>query len=160
MTGAKIMLQTGMAAARDGMAGLAGATWMITLPQRQRAYRGHPAGRSRPGLPRGDRTGLIAVTFGNRAILAPDHVTLSVRWEPVEPGDELTVLLDGTVTLAPGATRGQCELTLAGTCEVPVEALTPDACEQLGRELSEACREFIANVADDVTRAAAEPGPP
>lgn len=155
MTGAKILLETGMQAASDGLADLAGATWMMSLPQRQAAYRGHPAGRGRPGLSADDGTALVAVTFGNRAILASDRVILSVRWEPVEPGDECTVLLDGSVTLAPAAAREQSVLTLAGTFEMPTGALTPDACEQLRRELSEASWEFITSVADDVTSAAA-----
>lgn len=154
MTGAEIMLETGMQAARDGLADLAGSTWIMSLPQRQAAYHGHPAGRGRPGLPADEGTGLVAVTFGNRAVLAQECVILSVRWEPMEPGDEFTVLLDGSVTLAPAAAPEQSVMTLTGTCETRAGAMTPDACEQLSRELSEASREFITNVADDVTHAA------
>ncbi len=154
MTGAKIMLETGMQAARDGLIELAGATWMMSLPQRQAAYRDHPAGRARPHLSADDGTGLVAVTFGDGVVLAAGRVTLSVRWEPVEPGDEFTVLLDGSVTLAPAATRERSELVLAGTCAMPRRALTPEGCEQVRRELDEASREFITSVADGLVHAA------
>jgi hypothetical protein len=63
--GAKIMLSTGLDAARDGLASLADASWLMSLPLRQEAHHGHPAGRARPGLPApGSGTGLVAVTFG------------------------------------------------------------------------------------------------
>jgi hypothetical protein len=56
---AKIMLNTGIGAPRDGLAELADSGWMMNLPQRQEAYcghsagytTGHPAGHARPGLP-------------------------------------------------------------------------------------------------------------
>lgn len=158
MTGAKIIVDTGMDAARHGLADLAGVNWMMSLPQRQAAYAGHPAGRGRPGLSADGGAGLVAVVFGNIAAPAPDRIVLSVCWEPVEPGDEFTVQLHGSINLAPAAERGHCALTLTGICQVPPGALTADGREQVRLELMEASREFITSVARDVTRAAG-PGP-
>jgi hypothetical protein len=143
-----------MDAVRDGLASLAGAGWIMSLPQRQAAYRGHPAGRARPGLAADGGAGLVAVTFGKMANPAADRMVLPVRWEPVEPGDELTVQLNGSITLDPAATRERSALTLAGFCQVPPGAVTPDSRGQTGLELMEASREFITSVARDVTRAA------
>jgi len=154
MTGAKVILETGLQDARDGLIDLAGATWMMSLPQRQAAYRDHPAGRARPGLSADDGTGLVAVTFGDSAILAADRVILSVRWEPVEPGGARAVLLDGSIVLSAAAARDQGMLTLSGTCEMPTGALTPVAYEQVRRELDEASLKFITSVADSVIDAA------
>lgn len=154
MTGAKIMLGTGIQAARDGLISLAGATWMMSLPQRQAAHRDHPAGQARPGLSAGHGTALVAVTFGDSAVLAAEHVIVSVRWEPVEPGDAPVVLLDGDLTLAPAAGPGQSVLTMAGTCAVATGALTPEAREQVRRELDEASLEFLISVADSVIHGA------
>ena len=153
MTGAKIILDTGMDAVRDGLAGLVRASWMMSLPLRQAAYCGHPAGRGRPGLAADGGAGLVAVTFGDMLGPAPDRMVLPVRWEPVEPGDELTVEWHGSITLAPAATRERSALTLAGFCQAPSGALIPDGRQQVRLELMEASREFITTVARDVTRA-------
>jgi hypothetical protein len=158
MTGAKIILDTGMDAARDGLVGLAGISWMMSLPQRQAAYAGPPAGRGQPGLCADGGAGLIAVTFGDLEAPAPDHVVLPVCWEPAEPGDEFTVRLHGSIILAPAAEHGRSALTLTGVCPVPPGALTPDGREQVRLEFMEASREFITGVARDVARAAG-PGP-
>ena len=150
MTGAKIILDTGMDAAREKLAGLAGAGWMMSLPQRRAAYAAHPAGKGRQGS-RGDGgAGLIMVMFGPIAVPAPDRVVLPVTWEPVEPGDEFTVQLQGNITLAPAAEHGHSALTLAGFCGLPPGALTAESREQVRLELMEASREFITSVARDV----------
>lgn len=153
MTGAKVILATGLDAARDRLAALAGASWMMSLPQRRAAFAAHPAGKGRP-WPQPDRgTGLVAVMFGPLAAPAADRVVLPVTWEPVESGDEFTVQLDGNITLAPAAEHGHVALTLAGFCRTPPGALTADGREQATLELSEASRDFITSVAHDVTRA-------
>jgi hypothetical protein len=151
MTGAKIILYTGMDVARDRLAGLAGASWMMSLPQRRAAYSGHPAGRGRPGMAPDGGAGLIAVTFGGMTVPAADHVVLPVGWEPVEPGDEFTVQLAGNIVLAPAAAPGRTALTLSGACQVPPGALTPGGCDQVRLELIEASREFITSVARDIS---------
>jgi hypothetical protein len=46
---------------------------------------------------------------------AADRVVMPVCWEPVEPGDEFTVQLDGAITLTPAAALAGSTLTLAGT---------------------------------------------
>ena len=153
------MLDTGMDAARDGLAGLAGVSWIMSLPQRQAAYSGHPAGRGRPGLYADGGAGLIVVMFGDIAAPAADRLVLPVSWEPVEPGDEFTGQLRGSITLAPAVEQGHSALTLAGICQVPPDARTPDGRGQVRLEFMEASREFITSVARDVTRAAgAGPG--
>ena len=154
MTGAKIVLDTGMDAARDGLAGLAGASWIMSLPQRRAAHTGHPAGRGRPGPSADSGAGLVAVTFGTVAAPAPDRIVLPVYWEPVEPDDELTVQLVGTIILAPATTPGRIALTMSGACQPPPGAWPPDRREQARLEILEASREFITSVARDVTRAA------
>lgn len=150
MIGAKIMLNTGMDAARDRLAGLAGASWMISLPHRRAASGGHPAGRARPGLPADGGPGLVAVTFGNMAVPAAARVLLPVRWESVEPGDQFTVLLDGDITLAPATAQGRSSLTLAGVCRMPPGALTAGDRERARLQATEASREFITSVARTV----------
>jgi hypothetical protein len=160
MTGAKVILATGMDAARDKLAGLAGASWMMSLPQRRAAFAAHPAGKGRPGPHPGDGTGLIAVMFGLLAAPAADRVVLPVTWEPVAPGDECTIQLDGTITLAPAAEQGSVALTLAGFCRMPPGALNADGREQARLDFMEASREFITSVARDMTRAMGNaPGP-
>jgi hypothetical protein len=154
MTGAKIVLDTGMDAARDGLADLAGVSWMMSLPQRHAAYAGHPAGRGRPGLRADGGAGLVAVMFGDIEAPAADHIVLPVCWEPVEPGDELTVQLHGSITLAPAAGQGHSALTLTGIYQVPPGALTSAGREQVRLEFMEASREFVTSVARDVIRAA------
>ena len=150
MTGAKVILHMGTDAARDGLAGLAGASWVMSLPQRQAAYGGHPAGRGRPGMAAYGGAGMIAVTFGDMTAPAADHVVLPVSWEPVEPDDEFTVLLNGSITLAPATAPGCSALTLSGTCQVPPDAPTLGSRDQVRLELAEAAREFIISVARDI----------
>jgi hypothetical protein len=151
MTGAKIILHTGMDAACVGLASLAGASWMMSLPQRQAAWNGHPAGRGRPGMAADGGAGLIAVTFGEITAPAADHVVLPVEWEPVEPDNEFTLQLTGTIVLAPGTAQGCSALTLSGACQMPPAALTPDGGDQVRLELIEVAREFITSVARDIT---------
>lgn len=163
IAGARIVLYTGLDAARDGLAGLAGASWMMSLPRRRAAYTGHPAGRGWPGLSADGGARLVAVTFGNLTAPAADQFILPFRWEPVEPGHELIVQLSGSITLARAVACGHSALTVAGICKIPSAALAPDDFEQVRLELMEASREFITSVARDVTRAAGpgpEPGPP
>ena len=93
---------------------------------------------------------MIAVTFGDVTAPAADHIVLPVSWEPVEPDDEFTVQLTGSITLAPATEQGCSALTLSGACEVPPRALTPVGCDQARLELTEAAREFIISVARDV----------
>ena len=160
MTGAKVILSIGMDAARDKLAGLAGASWMMSLPQRRAAFAAHPAGKGRQVAHRGGATGLVAVMFGLLAEPAADRVVLPVTWEPVAPGDEFNVQLDGTITLAPAAEHGSVALTLAGFYRMPPGALTADGREQARLDFMEASREFITSVARDVTRAMGNaPGP-
>ena len=158
MTGAKIILNTGMDAARDNLAGLAGASWMMSLPQRRAAYAQHPAGRGKPGLRAEGGSGLVAVMFGDMATPAPDRVVLPVTWEPVEPGGEFTVQLDGNITLAPATEQGHSALTLTGACPMPPGALTAGARQHVRAELMDASREFITSVARDIIHTAG-PGP-
>ena len=152
MTGAKIVLHAGMEATRDGLAGLAGASWVMSLPLRQAAYRGHPAGRGRPGMAADGAAGLVAVTFGEITAPAADHIVLPVGWEPVEPDDEFTVQLSGSITLAPATAQGCCALTLSGVYQAPPRALTRDGRDQVRLELIEASREFITSVARDIIK--------
>jgi hypothetical protein len=162
IAGARIVLNARLDAARDGLAGLAGASWMMSLPRRRAAHNGHPAGRGRPGLSADGGTRLVAVTFGSVTTSAKDQMILPFRWEPVEPGDELTFRLSGSITLARAVACGHSALTLAGICRIPSGALAPDDFEQIRLELMEASREFITTVARDVNRAAgsaSEPGP-
>ena len=151
MTGAKIILHTEMDAACVRLASLAGASWIMSLPQRQAAWNGHPAGRGRPGMAADGRAVLTAVTFGEMTAPAGDHVVLPVGWEPVEPDDEFTVRLTGSIVLAPATEQGCSALTLSGACQVPPGAPTPDGCDQVRPELIEAAREFITSVARDIT---------
>ena len=164
--GAKIVLNTGIDAARDGLAELADRCWMMDLPQRRAAYRGHsaghptghPAGTARPGLPgSGGGPGLVAVTFGRPAASAGSGSVLPVRWESVEPGDEFTVLLDGDITLAPAAEQGDSTLSMAGSCRLPEGSLTADGYEQTRSQVIEAARAFISDVAATAARSA-DPG--
>ena len=151
MTGAKIILRTEIDAARDGLAGLAGVSWMMILPRRRAAYSGHPAGRGRPGIVADGGAGLIAVTFGVMTAPAADHIVLPVGWEPVEADDKFTVQLKGSVILAPAVAPGHSALTLTGVCQVPEAALTAGGRDQVRLELAETAREFITGVARDIT---------
>ncbi len=147
------MLDTGMNAVRDRLADLAGASWMMSMPQLQTAYTGHPAGRGRPGFSADDGTGLVAVTFGSLAAPATDRVVLPVRWEPVEPGDTFTVQLSGSITLAPAGGGARSARTMSGTYQMAAAPRSADCCEQLRPQLIEAAREFITSVATDIIRA-------
>ena len=154
MTGAKIILNTRTDAARDKLHGLTGATWIMPLPQRRAAYAQHPAGKGRPGLRADGGAGLVAVMFGAVAASAPDRIVLPVSWEPVEPGDDFTVQLDGNITLAPATEDGHSALTLAGACPMS-RAPSVRVREQVRLELMEASREFIASVAREIVEAVA-----
>jgi hypothetical protein len=164
--GAKIVLNTGIDAARDGLAELADRCWMMNLPRRQAAYRGHSAGHpsghaagtARPGLPgSGGEPGLVAVTFGRLAASTGSGAVLPVQWESVEPGDEFTVLLDGDITLAPDAEQGSSTLSMAGFCRLPEGILTANGYEQARAQVIEAARAFISGVAATAA-GSADPG--
>ena len=162
IAGARIVLNAGLDAERDGLAGLAGASWLMSLPQGRVAYNGHPAGRGRSGLSADGGTRLVAVTFGSVTTPAADQIILPFRWEPVEPGGELTVQLSGSITLAHAVARGHSALTMAGICQIPSGGLAPDDFEQVRLDLMDASWEFITSVARDVNPAAGsgpEPGP-
>jgi DNA-binding transcriptional LysR family regulator len=162
IAGARIVLDARLDAARDGLAGLAEASWMMSLPRRRAAYHGHPAGSGRRGSSDDRGARLVAVTFGSVTAPAADQIILPFRWEPAEPGGGLTVQLSGSITLARAVACGHSALTLAGICQIPSGALAPDDFEEIRLELMEASREFITTVARDVNRAAgsaSEPGP-
>jgi hypothetical protein len=148
--GAKIMLNAGLDAARDGLASLAEAGWLMSLPLRQEARHGHPAGCARAGLPApGSGNGLVAVTFGALPVVPGAPGVLPVHWESVEPGDMLAVLLAGDITPA-AATPGGSTLTLAGFCR-----LLPAGDGGYGQArleaVKEAARLFITDVGAAVT---------
>jgi hypothetical protein len=65
------------------------------------------------------------------------------------------VLLDADITLAPAAGEGRSTLTLAGVCRLPPGTLTTGDYELARRQVIEAARESITNIADTVTRSAA-----
>lgn len=151
--GAKIMLNTGLDAARDGLAVIAGSGWMMRLPP-QDPYNGHPAGRARPGQrASGSWPQLVAVTFGT---LHPGSAgMLPVQWESVEPGDEsAALLLAGGLTLA--SAWGHATLTLAGLCQLQPD---PDGGYAQARleAVRQAARSFITSVAVTIARSA-DPG--
>lgn len=142
------MLNTGISTARDGLASLADVGWLMNVPRYQDPYRGHPAGRARPApLIPGGRTGLVAVIFGSLSPLAGPTVTLPVRWESLEPGDECTVLLDGDIALAPLLAHAASILTLGGTCRMLPVALTEDGYKQARLQVTETARVFITSIA-------------
>jgi len=162
IAGARIVLNEGLDAARDGLAGLTGASWMMSLPQWRAAYTGHPAGRGRPGVPADGGARLVAVTFGSVTAPAADRLILPFQWEPLEPGHELTLQLSGSITLARAVARGHSALTMAGICQIPSGALVPDDFEQVRLKLMEASRAFVTTLARAVNPAAGsgpEPGP-
>lgn len=159
--GAKIMLSTAMDAARDGLAGLAGGGWLMSLPRREQPCCEHPAGSARPGLPRrGGGARLVAVVFGQSATAARSSVVLPVQWELVEPGDEFTILLDGDVVLAQAAGEDQPSLTLAGFCRMPGGALPADGDAGARAQLAEAARAFITSIAASLAPSVASAGEP
>jgi hypothetical protein len=135
---------------------------MMSLPQRRAAYHGHPAGRARRGQSADGEARLVAVTFGNVTTATAGQIILPFCWEPVEPRNEPTAALSGSITLARAVACGHSGLTVAAICRIPSGALHPDDFEQVRLELIEASREFITSVARDVNRAAGagqEPGP-
>jgi len=154
MMAVQIVLATRMDAAREKLGDLAGASWMLSLPQHRAAYAAHPAGRGRPGPRVESGAGLVAVAFGQIGDPARDRIALPVTWEPVEPGGAFTVQLDGDLTLAPAAERGHSVLTLTGSCWIPLGALAGDGREQVRLEFMEASREFITGVARYITGSA------
>jgi hypothetical protein len=167
--GAKIVLNTGIDNARDGLAALADSGWMMNLPRRQEAYygpsaghpTGHPAGRARPGLPASEGgPGPVAVTFGKPAPSGGSGTALPVQWESMELGDEFTVLLDGDITLTPAADQGHSTLTLAGFCRLPEGTLTVDGYAQARAQVTEAARTFMSSVAATAARCADPGGEP
>lgn len=163
IAGARIVLNEGLDAARDGLTSLTGASWMMSLPRRRAGHTGHPAGRGRPGVPADGEARLVAVTFGSVTTSATDRMILPFQWEPVEPGDELTFQLSGSITLARAVARGHSALTVAGICQIPSGALAPDDFEQVRLRLMEATREFSTALARAVNGAAGsgpEPGLP
>ena len=162
--GAKIMLSTGLDAAHDGLACLAGSSWLMSLLLWE-AHREHPAGKGRPGLPLpGSGHGLVAVTF-EAPHAGPGYAcALPVHWESVEPGDAFAVLLAGDITLSPAAAPWNSSLSLAGSCQLVPEAEIESGCGQARLQVvKEAARSFITSVAVAVARSAGpgpEPPPP
>jgi len=156
--GAKIMLNTGLDAARAGLASLADSSWMMTLPHRQATHpSGHPAGSTRPGLPGiGGGTGLVGVTFGAPAAAPGSSGSLAVQWESMEPCDALAVLLVGDIVLAPAASPGQSTLVLAGLCRL-LPAVGGGNEQARVEFLKEVARSFITSVAVAVANSA-DPG--
>jgi hypothetical protein len=151
MTGAKIVLNAGMDAVRAGLTDLAGAEWVMSLPQRRGAYARHPAGHGRPGMCADGGAGLVAVAFGDLEVPAADHLVVPVCWEPVEPGDGFTVRLEGSLTLAPASEQGRSALTLTGICQVLPSTVTAVGRERVRLEFKEASLEFVTSVARDLT---------
>jgi len=152
--GAKIVLNASAAAAREGLAGLAGGTWMLSVPQRRVARGGHPAGSALPCPAGPGRTGSVAVVFGDLAAAGcADVVVLPVRWESLEPGDEFTVLLDADITLDRVCGQETGVLTLAGVCRLS-GTLSADSHEHARTQITEAAGAFITSVADFVTGSA------
>jgi hypothetical protein len=152
--GAKIMLNAGVDDAREGLAGLAGDTWMLSVPLQRAARGGHPAGSALPRSARRGRTGSVAVVFADTIAADGPDAVLPVRWESLEPGDEFTVLLDADITLAPVAGRETGVLTLAGVCRLS-GTLDADTHEHARTQLTEMAGAFITSVADAVNRCAA-----
>lgn len=135
MIGAKILLATGVDAAREGLAGLAGNTWMLTLPHGRACRDAHPAGSALPRPPGGGRVESVAVMFGDLAEGDGLAAVLPVRWESLEPGDEFTVLLDADIAVASVCGHDYGVLTLTGVC-------------RLSTSLNSAAGMFISSVAD------------
>jgi hypothetical protein len=152
--GAKIVLNTGVDAAREGLGGLAGGTWMLSVPRQRAARAGHPAGSAPRGPAGPGRAGPVAVVFGDTIAARGPDVALPVRWESLEPGDEFTVLLAADITVAAVAGQETVMLTLAGVCRL---SGTLDAYphENARTQVAEMAGVFITSVADAVTRSAA-----
>jgi hypothetical protein len=160
MIGAKITLNTRIDAARDGLACLAGDSWLLSIPGRRWGRGGHPAGSALPGSASSGEPCPIAVTFGNLAERTTPSSVLPVRWESLEPGDTFAVLLDADIILAPAADQATGVLVLAGVCRLP-DSLDADGHEQARTRVSDAAKDFITSVATAVTLAAASgPGVP
>ena len=157
MVGAKILLSAELDTVREGLAGLSDTCWLMSLPLRQDAHHGHPAGSARPGLPAsGSEPRLVAVTFGTRPAGPGSCGALAVHWEPVEARDALGVLLAGNITPA-AAERGGSSLTLGGFCRLLPAA---DSSREQARldAVKEAARSFITSVAMAIVPAS-EPSP-
>jgi hypothetical protein len=152
--GAKIIINTSLDAARDGLATLASQGWAISLPG---ARPGHPAGQALPGRPAGGcLRGLVMVTFGTAAAAGE---VLPVQWESVERGEVFAaLLLSGDLTVSAAATPGCSTLALFGFCSL-LPAVVPDASqEQAARQVIKAlARLFITSVAAAIARSA-DPG--
>jgi hypothetical protein len=152
MIGAKITLNSPFESARDALGGLAGESWLFSIPHQHWGRGGHPAGSALPG-----QTCLVAVAFGNLAATSPSTCALPVRWESLEPGDRFTVVLDADIILVPGVDQAADVLVLAGVCRLP-GMLDADGHEHARTSLSDAAKSFITSVAGAVLCAAA-PGP-
>lgn len=147
------MLHAQMGDVRDGLADLAQVCWMMSLPERQDAYSGHPAGRGRAGMPADGGPGLVAVTFGDITTGTGPGAScvLPVSWEPAEAGSEGIAAADGSITVSGRAPAGSVALTLDGDCQTPPGGLTAAGYEQAGLAATEAARELIVGVARAVT---------
>lgn len=155
---AKITLNAEIGVARDGLASLAGGGWLMSLPRQRDTYRGHPAGSGRPGsVVPGGADGLVAVVFGTLLLPTGPAVTLPVRWEPLEAGDEGAIFLDGDITLAPLPGPAGSILTLGGTGRIIPAVLTEDGYKQARRQVIETARAFITSTALILT-GSAKPG--
>jgi hypothetical protein len=104
------------------------------------------------------------VTFGTSQAAPGSAGILPVHWESVDPGDELAVLLVGTITLSPAAAQWNSTLTLSESCQLVPAAETGSGCEEARLQvIKEATRSFITSVAVAVTPSAGpgqEPSPP
>lgn len=154
--GAKILLAADSDAACEGLARLAGDSWLLSMAQHE-VRGGHPAGSARPGAQVPRQRGLIAVEFGELAPPDGACAVLPVRWESLEAGDSFTVLLDADMTVAPVTGQSYGVLTLAGVCRL-AGSLNVGTHEQNRALVTAAARTFITSVADAVTRDAVTRG--
>ena|SRR5579859_288512 len=146
--GAKITLNMGIGAARDGLTSLDGGSWLMSQPCCHDPRRGHPAGSARPArVTPGKRTGLVAVVFGTLPLSAGPAAKLPVHWESLEPSDECAVFLAGDIALAPLLGDAGSILTLGGTCRILPAVLTEDGWKEARRQVVETAREFITSIA-------------
>jgi hypothetical protein len=143
---AQTMVTTGVDAAQAALTVLAGGGWVMNLPLWQAACRGHASGSDGPGLLGGEPEPVV-VLFGDPAPSAGAGTVLPVRWESMRPGNGLTVLLDGDITLAPATEQADSTLTLTGRCPLPPCILTVDGHEHPLTPLIEAARAFLGDVA-------------
>jgi hypothetical protein len=155
--GAKIVLDTGLDAAHDGLASLADSSWMMSLPGRAACDPEHPAGRARRRIPGAHGgPGLVAVTFGALPTVPGSFRGLPVHWESVELADALAILLAGEITLTQGMCGGHSTLAMTGFCRLlPATGGSTD--EARLTLLKEVAKSFITSVAVDVVTSA-DPG--